>query len=130
MDKAIIVSGQGGQGIKFMSTVLGKLFMSLGKEVAITFSYDAAMRGGNITAFISISDSAILNPLPENYDISVDSRQFVEKAIALGSKTFTGMVILGSILKSLDVMPDKVTEVLPERNREENIRAVRLGYGK
>ncbi len=132
MDKSIIVYGEGGYGIKFMGHALGKLMIRLEKEVAITYSYDAAMRGGNITAFITISDKPVENPLPSHPDIKLelDSKsEFVKSAVSLGSKKLTGMVVMGFILKKLGISPEDslLAEVLPENNREKNIDAIKKG---
>ncbi|MBW2987429.1 2-oxoacid:acceptor oxidoreductase family protein [Candidatus Woesearchaeota archaeon] len=67
--KKIIISGAGGQGIKMMAIVLGKILAKLGYNVSTDIQYDAAIRGGKITAFLTYSKEPIDNPLFEDPDV-------------------------------------------------------------
>jgi len=67
--KKIIISGAGGQGIKMMSITLGKVLAKLGYNVSTDIQYDAAIRGGKITALLTYSKQPIDNPIIEKPDI-------------------------------------------------------------
>lgn len=67
--KKIIMSGAGGQGIKVMAITLGKILAQLGYNVSTDIQYDAAIRGGKISAFLTFSKEKIDNPMIENPDI-------------------------------------------------------------
>jgi Pyruvate/2-oxoacid:ferredoxin oxidoreductase gamma subunit len=67
--KKIIISGAGGQGIKMMAITLGKVLAKMSYNVSTDIQYDAAIRGGKITAFLTYSKQSIDNPLFENPDI-------------------------------------------------------------
>ncbi|MBW3015408.1 2-oxoacid:acceptor oxidoreductase family protein [Candidatus Woesearchaeota archaeon] len=65
----IIIIGEGGQGVKLLGNVMANILASIGKHVTLTYSYDAAVRGGNITANLIYSDEKIDNPIIDTSDI-------------------------------------------------------------
>ena len=154
MNKNILISGSGGQGVKLMSLVLSKIISDFDYNVSLVFSYDAAMRGGSIVAFLKYSDSTIDNPIIEDADIHLklsdgsnvnakkvicqtgtcDGEQIDFKQIAM--KEFenilaVNMIGIGVLLKNIDISLDNVSfeSVLPSKNLEQNIKAIKYGYG-
>lgn len=104
----IIINGKGGHGIKFGAEVLGRIAMDKKKEVSISYSYDAAVRGQNITAFITIAESRIKNPVIEKADLRFEAEDFEKTAInSFGSRIYTTMLILGKIIRELGIEPTK-----------------------
>lgn len=69
MSKKIIMVGEGGQGVKLLANVLAQILTEMDKFVTLTYSYDAAVRGGNITAYLIFDDEKIDNPLIDTADI-------------------------------------------------------------
>ncbi|MGM0441394.1 MAG: 2-oxoacid:acceptor oxidoreductase family protein [Elusimicrobiota bacterium] len=62
MNKKIIISGFGGQGVLFTGTLLCQAGMEEGKHVTFFPSYGAEMRGGTANCQVIISDSPIGSP--------------------------------------------------------------------
>jgi 2-oxoglutarate ferredoxin oxidoreductase subunit gamma len=71
MIKKIILAGKGGQGVKYISTKLANILIEKGFEVSLTFTYDAAIKGGDIFSNIIYSDESIENPIIEKADLLV-----------------------------------------------------------
>jgi hypothetical protein len=68
MIKKIILAGTGGYGIKFLGKVLAEFFVLKNYNVVLTYDYDAAMRGGEIVAFLTYGDEEINNPIIDEAD--------------------------------------------------------------
>ncbi|MGC8826238.1 MAG: 2-oxoacid:acceptor oxidoreductase family protein [Anaerolineae bacterium] len=58
----IVFAGQGGQGVRFLSTLLGRACAARGKQVASSASYGPEVRGTFTRAEVIISDSLIVYP--------------------------------------------------------------------
>lgn len=71
MKKTIIISGEGGQGVKLIGQILGKILAGLGYEVSVDYAFDTAIRGGKIDAYITYSDQKIDNPMIEEADYHI-----------------------------------------------------------
>jgi len=69
MIKKIIIVGEGGQGVKLLAHALSSILAQINMNVTLTYTYDAAVRGGNVTANIIYSDKEIENPIIDNADI-------------------------------------------------------------
>jgi 2-oxoglutarate ferredoxin oxidoreductase subunit gamma len=63
MNKRIIFSGSGGQGIQVASRILCQAFVEENKNISLIPSYGAEMRGGKTTCSVVVSDEAISSPL-------------------------------------------------------------------
>jgi len=63
MQKEIIISGFGGQGVLFAGQVIAYAAMDLGKEVTWIPSYGPEMRGGTANCTVVIADNEIGSPL-------------------------------------------------------------------
>ena len=66
MQKEIIISGFGGQGVLFSGQVLAYAAMDSGKEVTWIPSYGPEMRGGTANCTVVIADHEIGSPLVKN----------------------------------------------------------------
>jgi 2-oxoglutarate ferredoxin oxidoreductase subunit gamma len=69
----IVFAGQGGQGMRFLSTLLGRACAARGKQAASASSYGPEVRGTFTRAEVIISDEPIVYPLlaalsQEGYD--------------------------------------------------------------
>lgn len=149
MQNSIIIIGTGGQGIKLLAHILGQILQELGKTVSIHYEYDAAMRGGKITSFLTFGNKKILNPIIEEADILLNftnqkQQDYKAKLILeekqlkfekeatekLKNKRVANMIALGKLLEILKIDLKKITfkKILPEKFRETNIKAIKLGY--
>lgn len=79
----IIFDGIGGQGIKLMAHLFAGMLAKLGKEVSLTYSYDTAVEGGMITAYLIFDDKEIENPVIEEADLMI---KFSDKKISIPVK--------------------------------------------
>ena len=59
MNKSIIISGSGGQGVLSIGTILANIFMLNDLYVTLCSSYGAEMRGGAVNCQINVSDNEI-----------------------------------------------------------------------
>jgi len=66
MQKEIIISGFGGQGVLFGGQVISYAAMDAGKEVTWIPSYGPEMRGGTANCTVVIADDEIGSPLVKN----------------------------------------------------------------
>lgn len=71
MQKEIIISGFGGQGVLSMGKVLAYAGMMQDKEVTWMPSYGPEQRGGTANVTVIISDRMIASPVTEQCDIAV-----------------------------------------------------------
>ncbi len=79
MEKRVKIIGEAGQGVKLLSFTLAQILTQLGNEVSLSLNYDAAVRGGTISADLIYSDRAIENPLIDEADVLIKftrTRQF------------------------------------------------------
>ena len=77
--KRLILAGEAGQGIKVMASALANILAKLGKEVSLNLIYDAAVRGGNITAELIFSDEKIDVPFFDKADICLQLSRPIRK---------------------------------------------------
>ncbi len=67
----LILIGTGGDGVKLLGQTLGNYLVLLGYNLTLTFSYDSAVRGGDIMAFIKFGHEKIDNPIIDSADLMV-----------------------------------------------------------
>ncbi len=107
MQKEIILSGFGGQGIMFAGQILTYAAMDAGKAVTWIPSYGPEMRGGTANCTIVIADEEIGSPVVKNPDL----------ALAMNLPSFDkyeGMVKPGGVLvvnASMVDRPAKRTDI-------------------
>jgi len=90
--KKIIVSGEGGQGVRVISLTLAQLLANLGFEVSLLYDYDAAVRGGLSLAHLVYDKHPIDNPVIDEADILL---KLSDKAEGLRAKTTVYQTGLG-----------------------------------
>ncbi len=71
MQKEIIISGFGGQGVLFAGQVIAYAAMDLGMEVTWIPSYGPEMRGGTANCTVVIADHEIGSPLVKNPPLAI-----------------------------------------------------------
>lgn len=71
MQKEIIISGFGGQGVLFSGQVLAYAAMDSGKDVTWIPSYGPEMRGGTANCTVVIADHEIGSPLVKNPPLAI-----------------------------------------------------------
>lgn len=150
----VIVSGEGGQGVRIISHSLAILLTNLGYKVSLLHDYDSAVRGAMSVAYLIFSKEPIDNPVVQEADILLklsDKAEglYAEKTVCqtglctdeeipfeklgteeFGKEIFGNMIALGRLvlLVGLEVTDEELSKVLPLTYREENIKAVHFGY--
>lgn len=71
MEKTLIISGFGGQGIMRIGKLLGRAASDQGKNAVYFPSYGTEMRGGAANCTVIISDEKIFSPVRDKYDMLV-----------------------------------------------------------
>jgi len=130
----LVITGKGGDGVKFLGTVLGKVLMTKYNVVA-SFDYDAANVGGDIIGYIIFDKDKIGNVTIDKADVlfklndvSKDIK-FDRKVVISDSEYRKNMVGLGMILKSLGLELDvSLLRSLITKDTDNNIKAVEYGY--
>jgi Pyruvate/2-oxoacid:ferredoxin oxidoreductase gamma subunit len=62
VERELVMTGIGGQGIQLAASVLARAALSEGREVQMFGSYGGMMRGGNTEATVVIADEPIESP--------------------------------------------------------------------
>ena len=62
MERSLVMTGIGGQGIQLAASVLARAALAEGREVQMFGSYGGMMRGGNTEATVVIADGPIESP--------------------------------------------------------------------
>ena len=62
MEREVLLTGIGGQGVQLAATTLGVAATSIGLEVLTFGSYGGAMRGGNTAATVVVGDARLHTP--------------------------------------------------------------------
>jgi len=104
--KKIIVSGEGGQGVRVISITLAQLLMNLGYQICLLYDYDAAVRGGLSLAHLVYSKEPIDNPVIDEADILL---KLSNKAEDLHAKT----TVYQTGLMSKDEKSLKIEDIPP-----------------
>jgi 2-oxoglutarate ferredoxin oxidoreductase subunit gamma len=71
MNKEIIISGFGGQGVLSMGKILAYAGLMEGKEVSWMPNYGPEQRGGTANVTVIISDARISSPILSKYDVAI-----------------------------------------------------------
>jgi 2-oxoglutarate ferredoxin oxidoreductase subunit gamma len=69
MNRSIIISGFGGQGVMLLGNLIGKTAFELGKSVTILPAYGNEQRGGTANCTVVFADDYVASPVAENPDI-------------------------------------------------------------
>jgi len=150
----IIISGEGGQGVRVISHALATVLANLGYEVSLLYDYDSAVRGAMSVAYLVFDKGPIANPVIQEADILLKLSDKAgglraEKTVCetglctdeeipfdklgiekYGREIFGNMIALGRLiaLVGVEVSEEELAKVLPLKYREENISAVQFGY--
>ena len=150
----VIISGEGGQGVRVISHSLATLLANLGYQVSLLYDYDSAVRGAMSVAYLIFDKEPISNPVVDQADILLKLSDKAdgfraEKTVCqtglctdeeipfgklgvekFGQEIFGNMIALGRLMALVDVevSDEELANVLPLRYREENISAVHFGY--
>ena len=150
----VVISGEGGQGVRVISHTLAVLLANLGYQVTLLYDYDSAVRGAMSVAYLTFDKEPIANPVIDDADILLklsDKAEglHAEKTVCqtglcteeeipfgklgvehFGREIFGNMIALGRLmdLVGVDVSDEELAEVLPLKYRQENINAVHFGY--
>jgi 2-oxoglutarate ferredoxin oxidoreductase subunit gamma len=104
--KKIIISGEGGQGVRVIAITLAQMLNNLGYEVSLLYDYDTAVRGGLSLAHLTYDTKQIDNPVIDEADILL---KLSNKAGDLRAKTTVYQTGLGAeegkSLKLEDIPP-------------------------
>jgi 2-oxoglutarate ferredoxin oxidoreductase subunit gamma len=71
MERSVVFSGFGGQGLLFAGQVLARAAIKDGLEVFWIPSYGPEMRGGTAACTVILSDHQIGSPVPDQFDAAV-----------------------------------------------------------
>ena len=150
----VIISGEGGQGVRVVSHTLATLLFNLGYEVSLLYDYDSAVRGAMSVAYLVFDKKPIDNPVVQEADILLKLSDKAdglraEKTVCqtglctdeeipfgkigiekFGKEVFGNMVALGRLMSlvGVEISDEELAKVLPLKYREENINAVHFGY--
>ena len=152
--RKIIISGEGGQGVRIISHTLATFLANLGYEVSLLYDYDSAVRGAMSVAYLAFNEEPIANPVIQEADILLKLSDKAgglraEKTVCetglctdeeipfdklgiekFGREIFGNMIALGRLmaLVGVEVSEQELAKVLPLKYREENISAVQFGH--
>jgi len=150
----VIISGEGGQGVRVISHTLATVLANLGYEVSLLYDYDSAVRGAMSMAYLIFDKEPIANPVIGEADIllklsdkaqGLHARKTVcetglcsDEEISFGKlgmekfgrEIFGNMIALGHLmaLVGVEVSEEELAKVLPLKYKQENISAVQFGY--
>jgi 2-oxoglutarate ferredoxin oxidoreductase subunit gamma len=107
MQKEIIISGFGGQGVLFAGQVIAYAAMDTGKVVTWIPSYGPEMRGGTANCTIVIADEEIGSPLVKNPPLAValnlPSFDKYEDVLAVGGTLIVNQSMVDHAAKRDDI---------------------------
>ncbi|MBT3362851.1 MAG: 2-oxoacid:acceptor oxidoreductase family protein [Chloroflexi bacterium] len=153
--KKVIVSGEGGQGVRVIGHTLAVLLTNLGYEVSLLNDYDSSVRGAMSVAYLVFDDKPIDNPVVGNdadillklsdkgdgfasektvcqtglcTDEQIPFEQLGEERF--GKAIFGNMIALGKLiaLVGIEIPDEALMKVLPLKYRDENLLATHYGY--
>jgi len=101
MEKRILISGSGGQGIMLMGQMMGLTTQGAGLNVSVYPNYGPQQRGGTSNSRVVISDKDIYAPIPNVLDIFVVMNQEAFDMYASKIKP-QGVLLINSSQVSLD----------------------------
>ena len=126
MQKELLFSGFGGQGVMFVGQLLAYTAMDEGFEATWIPSYGPEMRGGTAHCYVVISDQAIGSPIVKHPQVTVifniPSFERYEPLIAPG-----GLLVRNSTLVPLETQRTDITDLaIPATDLAEEMGYPRL----
>jgi len=124
--KRLKISGQPGQGVQLLGSVLAEVLNQNGYQVALTSKYSPLVRKGESEVFLVYSKQLIANPLVEKADLTYDLARYQSMVTPLN------MHVLGIILKDLklSLKPTQLKSILPPKNYSRNLKAIKAGFSE
>lgn len=121
----IIIRGKAGQGIQLIVKTLARILTDNSFNVALTLKYSPLMRFGESNAYLVFLKNKIENPLIESGEADIEYN-------ASNEKSFNNMILLGKILKKLDIKfnEKEFKQHLPNKFLKENLIAIKNGYNR
>jgi 2-oxoglutarate ferredoxin oxidoreductase subunit gamma len=110
MERSVIFSGFGGQGLLFAGQVLAQAAMEEDREVLWIPSYGPEMRGGTAYCTVIVSEDLIGSPIVERPDVAVVLNPPSHAKFA-GTVVPNGIVVTNSTLVDARVERDDVVEI-------------------
>lgn len=112
MDKQMIISGFGGQGVLLMGQLLAYSGMLQGNEVSWMPAYGPEMRGGSANCSVVISDRPVGSPKVEDADVVIamnrPSMELFEKNVIAGGALLINSSLIAVEPKRGDIRAIKV----------------------
>ena len=71
MERAIVIDGVGGQGVRVIGNTMATLLGHLGYQVTLLYDYDSSVRGGMSEAFLRYGEDPVANPVVEHADVTL-----------------------------------------------------------
>jgi Pyruvate/2-oxoacid:ferredoxin oxidoreductase gamma subunit len=129
----ISILGEAGQGIQLFGRILAEILKDQGFSIAMTYQYDAFVRGGKSDVRLIFSKKRIDNPIVEKADLEYDLKKKKNRAKLVNkynNPQVVNMVLLGIILKKLKIkLKDKeIKRYLPKKLKKANFKAFKAGY--
>lgn len=125
MNKEIIISGFGGQGILFAGRLLAYTGLVTGRELSWLPSYGPEMRGGTANCHVIISDAPVASPMITNPDslvvMNLPSLKKFEGAVKPGGH----IIIDETLIKEKTIRTDCDIQQIPATQM-----ALDMGAGK
>ena len=110
MERSVIFSGFGGQGLLFAGQVLAQAAMEEDREVLWIPSYGPEMRGGTAYCTVIVSEELIGSPIVERPDVAVVLNPPSHAKFA-GTVAPNGIVVTNATLVDARVERDDVVEI-------------------
>jgi Pyruvate/2-oxoacid:ferredoxin oxidoreductase gamma subunit len=70
-ERAIVIDGVGGQGVRVIGNTMATLLGAMGFEVTLLYDYDSSVRGGMSEAFLKYAEEPISNPVVEHANVTL-----------------------------------------------------------
>lgn len=118
MEKSLIISGFGGQGVLLIGNLVAQAALNKGFEVSYMPSYGVEMRGGTAMCTVVIADKQVSSPVVGRPDSLI---AFTEPALLkFGGKVKEGgLVILHAGMMNVEKFTRKDVRVVPVDFRKE-----------
>ena len=126
----ITIKGKSGQGIQLLGFTLANIQKDQGLKIALASEYSPLVRAGNSSISLVFSKQEIQNPLVDkpNYKYDLAQKDFQQKLLEkYPNPKVLNMILLGAILKKLNLNPKNLKKYLPPRFQNENLKAIQAG---
>lgn len=134
MDKSILISGFGGQGVQTMGKLL--TYAANDADLNVTFypAYGAEMRGGTSNCTIVLSDKYIGSPSRNQYDcvVALNAPSFAkfEKSVKPGGTLYVNSSLVDTVTKRDDIEVKEIplNELVSEIGNDKALNIIMFGF--